>query len=61
MTLNEEACMVKTGQSGGIDIFFGTGYNGMIPNTGSTILIEYLATNGEDGNITDLQSGDGSR
>lgn len=61
MTLNEESCMVKTGQSGGIDIFFGTGYNGMIPDAGSTILIEYLATNGEDGNITDLQSGDGSR
>jgi hypothetical protein len=51
MILNEESVMVKTGQSGGIDVFFGNGYNGKIPNLGSTILVEYLVTDGETGNI----------
>jgi len=47
----EEGVMVKTGQTGGIDIFFGNGYQGKIPVLGSTILIEYLLTDGEEGNI----------
>jgi len=51
MIRNEESVMVKTGQTGGIDIFFGTGYNGRIPPLGSTILVEYLLTDGESGNI----------
>jgi hypothetical protein len=51
MVYQEEACMVKTGQSGGIDIFFGNAYQGKIPPLGSTILVEYLLTDGEDGNI----------
>ena len=51
MTFDEESVMVKTGQTGGIDVFFGNGYNGKIPNLGSTILIEYLLTDGEPGNI----------
>lgn len=51
MILNEESCMVKTGATGGIDVFFGSGYNGMVPRMGSTILVEYLLTDGEPGNI----------
>ena len=51
MILNEQSVMVKTGQTGGIDIFFGNGYNGQIPRLGSTILVEYLLTDGETGNI----------
>jgi hypothetical protein len=51
MVYQEESCMVKTGQSGGIDIFFGNGYQGKIPPLGSTILVEYLLTDGEEGNI----------
>ena len=43
--------MVKTGQTGGIDIFFGNSYQGKIPPLGSTILAEYLLTDGEEGNI----------
>jgi hypothetical protein len=35
----------------GVDIFFGTGFNGKIPIAGSTIRIEYLITNGSFGNI----------
>lgn len=51
MTFNEKACMIKTGSTGGIDIFFGNGYQGMVPRIGSTILVEYLLTDGEPGNI----------
>jgi hypothetical protein len=51
MIYQEESCMVKTGQTGGIDIFFGNGYQGKIPPLGSTILVEYLLTDGEEGNI----------
>ena len=51
MTLNEEAVLVKTGQTGGIDVFFGNGYNGKIPPLGSTILVEYLLTDGDAGNL----------
>jgi hypothetical protein len=51
MVRNEEAVMVKTGQTGGIDIFFGNGYNGKIPSLGSTILVEYLLTDGDAGNL----------
>ncbi len=56
MVFEQESCMVKTGQSGGVDVFFGNGYNGQIPPIGSTILIEYLITDGEAGNIDDLSS-----
>ena len=52
MTYQQKAVMIKTGQTGGIDIFFGNGYNGQVPPMGSTILVEYLLTDGEDGNIT---------
>jgi hypothetical protein len=51
MGLNEQSVMVKTGQTGGIDIFFGNGYNGQIPTLGATILLEYLITDGDAGNI----------
>lgn len=51
MVYQEEGVMVKTGQTGGIDIFFGNGYNGKIPPLGSTILVEYLLTDGQDGNL----------
>lgn len=51
MGFDEESVMVKTGQTGGIDLFFGTGYNGKVPRLGATILVEYLLTDGEPGNI----------
>lgn len=46
-----KGCIIKTGISGGIDIYFGNGYNGMIPPLGANIRIEYLTTAGVDGNI----------
>lgn len=56
MNFNAESCMVKTGQTGGLDLFFGNGYNGKVPELGSTILIEYLITDGETGNISSSSS-----
>lgn len=51
MGYQEETVLVQTGQSGGIDVFFGNGFQGKIPPLGSTILVEYLLTAGEPGNI----------
>jgi len=52
LTFEQEGCIVKTGQTGGIDVFFGNGFNGRIPRLGSTILVEYLLTDGEPGNLS---------
>lgn len=51
LSYNEKACVVKTNQSNGIDVFFGNYNNGAIPPKGSTILIEYLISRGSAGNI----------
>lgn len=51
MGYEEHACVVKTGQSGGLDVFFGNGDFGAIPPNGATILCEYLNTSGESGNF----------
>jgi len=56
MTFNQIAVMVKTGQTGGIDIFFGNGYNGAAPPFGSTILVEYLITDGAAGNLNAMNN-----
>jgi hypothetical protein len=50
---NEKGYLVKTGVSGGIDLYFGNGNFGMIPPTGSVIEIEYLKHNGVAGNLMD--------
>ena len=54
MAFMEKSCIVRTGQSGGIDVFFGNGYNGMIPEVSSTILVEYLVTSGSSGNLDSM-------
>lgn len=43
--------IVKTGISGGIDVYFGNKNFGMMPPAGSDIRIEYLQTSGEAGNL----------
>ena len=48
---NEKGCIVRTGISGGIDLYFGNGNMGAIPGAGANINVEYLLTNGIDGNI----------
>jgi hypothetical protein len=48
---DENACVVKTGFEGGIDVYFGTGFNGAIPPIGSEIIVSYIITDGSLGNI----------
>jgi hypothetical protein len=47
--------LVKTGISGGIDIYFGNTFFGMAPPEGSEVRVEYLLTGGEGGNIREGQ------
>lgn len=54
MSYEEKACIIRTGQSGGVDVFFGNGVNGKIPPAGATILFEYISSQGEQGNIDDI-------
>lgn len=51
MLPDEQACVVKTGYNGGIDIIFGNGSFGKVPPLGSLIQVEYLITNGAKGSI----------
>ena len=48
---DEEACVVRTGFNGGIDIIFGNGGFGLIPRIATYIEIRYLTTDGASGNI----------
>lgn len=43
--------LVKTGITGGLDIYFGNGNFGMIPLTGSSIKVDYVVNKGVAGNI----------
>jgi len=51
MLPNEKACYTRTGFNGGLDIYFGTGNYGFVPEIGSTISVRYLLTDGTSGNI----------
>lgn len=48
---NEQACVVRTGYSGGIDVIFGNNGFGAVPRAGSIIQISYLISDGSSGNI----------
>lgn len=48
---DEQACVVRTGFDGGVDVIFGNGGFGKIPDIGSVIEIGYLTTDGSNGNI----------
>jgi hypothetical protein len=48
---NEQACVVRTGFNGGIDVIFGNGGFGAIPAIGANIAVTYLVSDGSDGNI----------
>lgn len=54
----ERACFIRTGMNGGIDVYFGNGDFGFIPQVGSLITVEYLATNGTLGTILTPQPND---
>lgn len=52
--LNEEkGYVLKTGISGGLDVYFGTGNFGAIPPAGADITVEYVKHKGSLGNIDD--------
>jgi len=51
MIPEEKAVIVRTGFNGGINVIFGNGSFGMMPILGSEIVINYLVTDGGDGNI----------
>jgi len=51
MLYKEKACYVHSGFNGGIDILFGTDSYGFVPQIGSTISVEYLLSNGSEGDI----------
>ena len=48
---DEQACVVRSGFEGGIDIIFGNGGFGMIPPIGAVIQIRYLLSDGANGSI----------
>lgn len=51
MLPEEKACVVRSGFNGGIDVIFGNEGFGMIPEIGSIISINYIKTDGMNGNI----------
>ena len=51
MIPEEKACVVKTGFNGGIDIVFGNGAFGAIPDITAVIEVNYLTSDGSRGNI----------
>lgn len=51
MIPEEQACVVRTGFNGGIDIIFGNGGFGQIPQLGVPISVRYLSSDGSNGNI----------
>jgi len=51
MNKGDKKCIVKTGISGGIDIYFGNEDFGTIPPLGSTINVQYVKTDGFSGNV----------
>jgi hypothetical protein len=48
---NAKGFIAKTGITNGLDLYFGNGSFGKIPTTGSTIVVEYLTTDGSAGNV----------
>jgi hypothetical protein len=48
---DEQACVVRTGFNGGIDVIFGNGGFGAIPELTSSIRVRYLQSDGSLGNI----------
>lgn len=53
MLPDTKGVLVKTGISGGIDLFFGNGEFGKIPEAGARIKVDYILHEGSNGNIYD--------
>jgi hypothetical protein len=52
MKADTKGYLVKTGISGGLDVYFGNDSFGMVPRSGASIEIEYLLHEGALGNLT---------
>jgi hypothetical protein len=50
---NEKAYLIKTGISGGLDLYFGNNSFGLVPPNGASIVIEYVKHAGLSGNLDD--------
>lgn len=50
---NEKGYLLKTGISGGLDVYFGNEAFGMIPPSGAAIEVEYVKHDGPTGNLDD--------
>ncbi|CAG7580667.1 MAG: gp17 [uncultured marine phage] len=48
---DEQACVVRTGFTGGIEVIFGNGSFGAIPPLASIIRVSYIESDGQSGNI----------
>lgn len=55
MNSGDKGFIVKTGISGGLDVYFGTNNFGSIPALGTTIEIEYIVHEGAKGNLEDSE------
>lgn len=51
MPRDAKGYLIHTSVTGGIDIFFGNSFFGLMPPLGADILVEYLVTQGETGNL----------
>lgn len=58
MLKDELAYVPLTSFSGGVDILFGNGDEGFIPEDGSIITVTYLITDGQEGNLMNTQLND---
>lgn len=51
LAYDEKACVVNTGMNGGVDVWFGDGFKGHIPEKGATIKVEYVSSVGVGGSM----------
>lgn len=51
MLANEKSYLIKTGINGGLDLYFGNGSFGMIPEQGASIEVTYVKCDGYYGNL----------
>lgn len=51
MLPDEQACVIRTGFNGGIDLIFGNEGFGSVPQIGTPIEVNYLVSDGSNGNI----------
>lgn len=51
MLPDEKACVIRTGFNGGIDLIFGNKGFGSVPQIGTPIEVNYLVSDGSNGNI----------